>query len=154
MPRKKNTASVQAAAVKKAPVNEQKAPIVTPEEKAAVTASNTVMVALNRTSGILFDVPGGRRVLIHGNAENLRGKEKGILPIGAFGLTQVDAADWAYIEKTYHGMEIFKNGLIFAQKSKGDAMAAADERKDTRNGLEPVDIDSANTAPLEMSGAL
>lgn len=117
-------------------------------QKAA--SGNTVMVALNRTAGILFNVPGNRQVLINGNAAHLRGKEKGVLPVGAFGLTEISSDDWAYIKKTYSGMEIFKNGLIFAHGSKGDSLAEADEKKDTRNGLEPVDVETTNTQPLDV----
>lgn len=116
---------------------------------AGAAGGDTVMVALNRTSGILFSVPGGRQVLIHGNADGLRGMEKGVLPVGAFGLTEVSASDWAYIEKTYGGMELFKNGLLFAQKSRADAQAEASEKKDTRNGLEPVDVNATATRPIE-----
>ncbi len=92
-------------------------------------------------------------MLIEGNAASLRGKEKGVLPVGAFGLTRVNADDWAYIEKTYGPhMEIFKSGLIFAQARKADAVDEADERAELRNGLEPVDVENdpkAQTEPLE-----
>ena len=77
----------------------------------------------------------------------------GGLPVGAFGLTRVNADDWAYIEKTYGPhMEIFKSGLIFAQARKADAVDEADERAELRNGLEPVDVENdpkAQTEPLE-----
>lgn len=46
----------------------------------------TVTVALNRATGIQFLMPDGRRVVINGNAVDLRGREKGVLPVGAFGL--------------------------------------------------------------------
>ena len=71
----------------------------TAPETAQATKTDTVMVALNRTTGITFPMPDGRKVLIEGNAASLRGKEKGVLPVGAFGLTRVNADDWAYIDK-------------------------------------------------------
>lgn len=125
----------------------------TAPETAQATKTDTVMVALNRTTGITFPMPDGRKVLIEGNAAGLRGKEKGVLPVGAFGLTRVNADDWAYIEKTYGPhMEIFKSGLIFAQARKADAVDEADERAELRNGLEPVDVENdhgAQTEPLQ-----
>lgn len=124
-----------------------------PETASQATKADTVMVALNRTTGITFPMPDGRKVLIEGNAANLRGKDKGVLPVGAFGLTRVNADDWAYIEKTYGPhMEIFKSGLIFAQARKADAVDEADEKSGLRNGLEPVDVENdpkAQTEPLQ-----
>ena len=125
----------------------------TAPETTQATKTDTVMVALNRTTGITFPMPDGRKVLIEGNAASLRGKEKGVLPVGAFGLTRVNADDWAYIEKTYGPhMEIFKSGRIFAQARKADAVDEADERAELRNGLEPVDVENdpkAQTEPLQ-----
>ena len=125
----------------------------TAPETVQATKADTVMVALNRTTGIMFPMPDGRKVLIEGNAAGLRGKEKGVLPVGAFGLTRVNADDWAYIEKTYGPhMEIFKSGLIFAQARKADAVDEADERAELRNGLEPVDVENdpkAQTEPFQ-----
>ena len=119
----------------------------TAPETTQATKTDTVMVALNRTTGITFPMPDGRK------AASLRGKEKGVLPVGAFGLTRVNADDWAYIEKTYGPhMEIFKSGLIFAQARKADAVDEADERAELRNGLEPVDVENdpkAQTEPLQ-----
>ena len=112
------------------------------------------MVALNRTTGIMFPMPDGRKVLIEGNAAGLRGKEKGVLPVGAFGLTRVNADDWAYIEKTYGPhMEIFKSGLIFAQARKacgrGRRKGGAAPRPGTRGRSQGAD----RTAP-EQGGVL
>ena len=126
-----------------------------PVEKAADRSgrADTVMVALNRASGIVFPMPDGRKVLVEGNAASLRGKEKGVLPVGAFGLTRINAVDWASVEKTYGPhMEIFRSGLIFAQARKADAVDEADERAELRNGLEPVSVEEARTKPLESAG--
>lgn len=124
-----------------------------PESPARTPKGDTVMVALNRATGIEFPLPDGRKVLIEGNAAPLRGKDKGVLPVGAFGLTEVNADDWAYIEKAYGPhMELFTSGLIFAQKRKADAADEADERAELRNGLEPVDAENdpkARTEPLQ-----
>lgn len=109
--------------------------------------ANTVTVALNRATGIRFPLPDGRAVLINGNAAHLRGREKGVLPVGGFGLTTIAADDWAYIKKTYGRMEIFENGLIFAAERKADAAAEAAEKANLRHGLEPVDPEKTATRP-------
>ena len=111
----------------------------TPEVK-LVSKNDTVFVALNHPQGIAFGMPNGRRVEIQGNAVRLRGKEKGVLPVGAFGLTRVDREDWEYIQKTYGSMPIFKSGLIFARDSKSDAADQAEDHTKTRHGREPVDV--------------
>lgn len=115
--------------------------------------ADTVTVALNRASGIAFSLPDGRRVRVAGNAFHLRGKEKGVLPVGGFGLTEIAADDWAYIEKTYGPhMEIFKSGLIFARTRKADAMDEADEKRDLRHGMEPMSAETLGTESYDGAG--
>lgn len=128
-----------------APAAIEAAKTETQAAKAGGTA--TVAVALNRATGIQFAMPDGRKVLVNGNAANLRGKEKGVLPVGAFGLTIIPSADWDYIKKTYGGMEIFQNGLIFASERKADAMDEAAEKAELRHGIEPVDPENTATTP-------
>lgn len=127
---------------------ESAAPVVNSEPTPAPSAADTVVVALNRASGIVFPMPDGRRVTINGNAAHLRGKEKGKLPVGAYGLTTIARADWEYIKKTYGpSMKLFESGLIFAADRKADAVDMADERAELRHGLEPVDPEKTQTKP-------
>lgn len=127
---------------------ESAAPVVNSEPTPAPSAADTVVVALNRASGIVFPMPDGRRVTINGNATHLRGKEKGKLPMGAYGLTTIARADWEYIKKTYGpSMKLFESGLIFAADRKADAVDMADERAELRHGLEPVDPEKTQTKP-------
>lgn len=108
----------------------------------------TVVVALNRVQGIDYPMPDGRVVSIAGNAEGLRGQEMGVLPVGAYGLTEVREDDWLYIEKMWGETPLFKNGLIFAStKGEKDAKAEAKNREDLRNGMEPVDPERSATKP-------
>ena len=107
----------------------------------------TVTVALNRATGIQFLMPDGRKVVLNGNAVDLRGREKGVLPVGAFGLTTIAAEDWDYIKRTWGRMEIFENGLIFAAARKADAADEADEKAELRHGLEPADPEKTPTRP-------
>lgn len=115
--------------------------------QAAAPAADTVVVALNRASGIVFTLPDGRRVTINGNAHHLRGKEKGILPVGAFGLTTIARADWEAIKKIYGKMKLFESGLIFAAERKADAVDMAEERAELRHGLEPIDPEKTQSKP-------
>jgi len=100
---------------------------------------STVCVALNRALGLKFRMPDGRIVEIAGNGQSIRGQSMGVLLTGAYGLTTIDAKDWAYIKKTYGGQKIFKNGLIFATGSENDSKVEAHNRESLRNGWEPID---------------
>jgi hypothetical protein len=142
--RNKNKAPAQARA-------QNKADNMAGKNSAFDSAGNKVAVAFNHPQGIKFTVPGGRAVVINGNATHLRGKEKGVLPAGAFGLTLVDADDWEYITKVYGRMQIFKSGLIFAQDSRARAEDEAEEKRELRHGREAVDPAATNTEPV--SGA-
>ncbi|MDR2947118.1 MAG: hypothetical protein LBV79_10280 [Candidatus Adiutrix sp.] len=128
----------------------QTAPL-TPAETAPQTApvsADMVTVAYNSPQGMLFTV-NGKEILINGNASGLRGKEKGIIPIGRYGYTRIAAADWAAIERVYGSMAIIKNGLMFSEKSKDRAEDRAEERAETRHGREAVDPESTATTEAE-----
>lgn len=122
-------------------------------DEAPALKGDSVFIALNHPQGIAFKMPNGRRVEIKGNTAHLRGKEKGVLPVGAYGLTQVGRDDWEFIQETYGGMAIFKNGLIFSADRKADAADEAEERAETRHGREPVDVETTNTEPADLNGA-
>ena len=113
---------------------------------------DTVFVALCHPTGIqfLFD-NGKRRVKLNGNAANLIGEPKGVLPQGGFGLTEIARSDWEEILKTYGNMEIFKNGLCFAHEKKADVRAEADEKAELRHGREPIRIEDVKTEPVNSS---
>lgn len=132
---KKNTAATIATAAENAAV-ELSTPAV---EKTATTVSNSVIVALNNPAGITFDLSGNRRVTLNGNAENLRGLDKGHIPVGRFGYSTISRADWNEIREKYGTMRVFRHGLCFAADTLHDAEAEAMEKQDTRHGREPVD---------------
>lgn len=115
-------------------------------------ADGMVMVCLNRPTGIKFNLKGGRTVAISGNAVDLKGKDMGVLPVGAYGMTMVKQSDWEEIKTTYgKSMPIFDQGLIFA---RGDAASAIDEAKDKaelRGGLEPIEPNRAHTKGVQAS---
>ena len=129
----KETGELPVVPVERVP---EPAPVVEPKK---TNVSNSIVVALNYPMGITFDLSKERRVKLNGNAENLRGKDKGQIPTGAFGLTVVDRADWEEIKAKYGTMRLFRSGLIFVSDSKSNAEAEAEEKKETRHGLEAVD---------------
>lgn len=113
--------------------------------------SNKVIVASNFPTRLKFRVStnsGMQEVIIMGNAENLRGKDKGTLPTsGAFGVTVLDREVWESIEKKYANFPAIKNGLIFASDSSATAKSEAINRQDLKNGLEPIDPQKTATKP-------
>lgn len=109
------------------------------EKSPSPDTQDTVCVALNRPLGLSFRLPDGRKVALNGNGAPLAGKEKGVLPVGTYGLTLIKRDVWDYILKTYGEMKVFKNGLCFATNSRAESEQEAASRNDLRNGFEPVD---------------
>ncbi len=114
---------------------------------------NMVTVSYNSPQSMIFPVK-GKEIRINGNAEHLRGKEKGVIPIGRFGYTRIEEADWEAIVAVYGSMSIFKNGLIFAEKSKSRAEDRADEQAEFRHGREPVTEEEMRTKESSKPGEI
>ena len=124
------------------------------QKAGAGSNGNTVVVALCHPHGIQFLLDGGkRRVKLNGNAANLRGQAKGVLPVGGFGLTEIPEADWQAIQAAYGKMEIFTSGLCFASEKRRDVLAEADDKAELRHGREPVDVGALKTQPADMAEA-
>ena len=115
----------------------------------SVSRAGEVVVALNRAQGVTFrlfkDGQEYKRIGIKGSADSLRGERKGIIPVGAFGYTTIDAADWAEIKRQYGSMQIFQSGLIFAAETLNRVEDEAEEKSELRHGTEPVDPKETNT---------
>lgn len=113
----------------------------------------TVTVFYNHPRSIIFTVTDSRgveqKLLINGNATNLRGLPKGILPSpGTYGRTpDVDGELWEAVETKYAKMPIFRNGLIFAVSAGDTAKSELEARKGLRNGYEPIDPKHTRTEP-------
>lgn len=125
----------------------------TAEEAPVQTSGDTVTVCSNYPRDLKFMVPDnfGRQVavVIKGNATNLRGKEKGIIPIGGYGVTTGVPKDaWEWILKHRPDDEFIKKGLVFATTA-AKARAAAKERAELRHGFEPADTKKANSRPYK-----
>lgn len=127
-----------------------------PETEAAEQAASavlgggdTVVVALCHPHGLTFSLKDGRRVKLNGNAANLIGAEKGVLPQGGFGLTVIRRDDWDAIRTQYPKYELFQNGLCFAHEKKNDTIAEAKEKAKVRHGREPVDTSKTQTDPFD-----
>ena len=112
-----------------------------------------VTVYYNHPRSIIFKITDShgveQSVLINGNATNLRGLPKGILPAaGTFGRTpDVDGELWESVEAKYTKMPIFRNGLIFAVSAGDTAKSELEARKGLRNGYEPIDPKHTRTEP-------
>lgn len=106
-----------------------------------------VCIGANLPHGQTFVLPGGKRVSLNGNAEDLRGLERGILREGVYGLTTVDADDWEEVKKLFGSMVMFRSGLILETDSKADTEKEASKNTKTRHGLEAVDPEKTGTKP-------
>ena len=146
---KKKTQTPAEAPVQEAPVQEAPASRPAPVRK----GGGTVAVALNHPLGMTFDLPGRRRVTLNGSASHLRGREKGVLPEGAYGITVISEADWEYIKKHYGSMHVFRSGRCFARSAQSDVKAMADERKELRHGFEAADPEKGATRPASSREA-
>lgn len=113
--------------------------------KKKVESADTVCVALNYARDIDFPMANGKTIHLNGNATGLRGKEIGVLPVGAFGLTVISKDEWEALQKEWGTMKIFQNGLCFSAGNTQDTQEEAEDRKETRNGLEPVDTKKTRT---------
>ena len=143
---KSTTAKAVKKAVKKAEevVNEfETGDVILADEVEEVVKSDTVTVCSNYPRDIVFEARDNHgklvEILIRGNSSNLRGKGAGVLPIGAYGITMnVPREAWEQISKIYKDDARFKKGLIFATDAR-NARSEAKERKNLRNGFEPIE---------------
>lgn len=142
--------------VKPAPV-EEAAPVV----ETKIEAANVITPRRVQTYTVMFRDPVGIRfriadkngiehvVEINGYAHNLRGLDKGILVPG-WGLTHnVDAELWdAIVEKYGRVLPAFTRGMLKAMPDVRSAEAEAENLKNVRSSLDPVDIDKTHTAEV------
>lgn len=112
-------------------------------------SNDKVIVCLNWAHDLKYRLSKGRTVTLNGSAHKVAEKGKGALPVGEFGMTWVTVADWEELNKTYGKTERFKNGLIFTADDKAMATEEAEERAETRHGLEPVDPKTTKTKKVD-----
>ena len=127
--------------------------VIDTEEPIEEIKNDTVTVCANIPRDCIFEAIDNRgkvqKIRIYGNAGKLRGKEAGVLPVGAFGVTwNVPAKAWEQIKRNFADDPRFKNGLIFATTA-GKARKEAVERKDLRKGFEPIDPKKVKTEKFE-----
>lgn len=120
-------------------------------ETVTKTESDTVTVCLNFPHNVRFMVPDNsgkmQKVVFNGNGNKLRGKARGILEVGKYGLTfGVDRAAWEWIAKHHKDNELIKNGFLFAATA-ATAKAATKERAGLRTGLEPINPKNSHSQP-------
>lgn len=123
----------------------QKAKTAEPVQ-ATTVANDMVCVMLNRPQGIKFAINNGKTtVVINGNAVNLKGQPKGILPIGGYGMTMVPRDQWEEVKRLYGRIAFFKNGLILEAEDKASARDMSEDHAELRNGFEPVAVGEGGT---------
>ena len=142
--------------VKPAPVEEAATVVET-----KVEAANVITPRKVQTYTVMFRDPVGIRfriadkngiehvVEINGYAHALRGLDKGILVPG-WGLTHnVDAELWdAIVEKYGRVLPAFTRGMLKAMPDVRSAEAEAENLKNVKSSLDPVDIEKTHTAEV------
>lgn len=124
------------------------------KESPITTEGETVVVCSNYPRDLKFMVPDSRGkyqpIVIKGNAVNLVGRDKGIIPIGAYGITTGVPKDaWDWVMKNRPDDEFLKRGLVFAS-TPANARKEAEERSNLRHGYEPINPSRAgNSAPVQ-----
>lgn len=115
--------------------------------------ASTVHVRANLPRGHVFLLKNGKEVHINGNANHLIGLEKGILPIGQYGVTELPTADWEAVKSEFGNTKLLKSGLVFAQDTAAKARDQATEQAELRHGLEAADKNAGRTQEAERDAA-
>lgn len=132
-------------AAKAAEEKKVKAQAINSANRAVIDTSDTVTLCLNYPQDLELAIPTSKgtieRIILRGNNAHLRGKEKGINPVGAYGVTpNVPRAAWEWFCKNYPEFWLIKEHLLFCatKDDKYSVEAETDERKALRNGFEPA----------------
>lgn len=122
-----------------------KAASINSANRAVIDTSDTVTLCLNYPQDLELTIPTSKgtieRIILNGNNTHLRGKEKGINPVGAYGVTpNVPRAAWEWFYENYPEFWLIKEHLLFCatKDDKYSVEAETDERKALRNGFEPA----------------
>lgn len=126
-------------------VQKVKAQSINSANRAVIDTSDTVTLCLNYPQDLELAIPTSKgtieRIILNGNNTHLRGKEKGINPVGAYGVTpNVPRAAWEWFCENYPEFWLIKEHLLFCatKDDKYSVEAETDERKALRNGFEPA----------------
>mgnify|MGYP001032383655 CR=1 FL=1 len=132
-------------AAKAAEAKKVKAQAINSANRAVIDTTDTVTLCLNYPQDLELAIPTSKgiieRIILNGNNAYLRGKEKGINPVGAYGVTpNVPRAAWEWFCKNYPEFWLVKEHLLFCatKDDKYSVEAETDERKALRNGFEPA----------------
>lgn len=137
--------AAEAKKVKAAEAKKIKAASINSANRAVIDTSDTVTLCLNYPQDLELAIPTSKgtieRIILNGNNTHLRGKEKGINPVGAYGVTpNVPRAAWEWFCENYPEFWLIKEHLLFCatKDDKYSVEAETDERKALRNGFEPA----------------
>ena len=124
-------------AAKAAEEKKVKAQAINSANRAVIDTSDTVTLCLNYPQDLELAIPTSKgtieRIILRGNNTHLRGKEKGINPVGAYGVTP-------NVPRAASEFWLIKEHLLFCatKDDKYSVEAETDERKALRNGFEPA----------------
>jgi hypothetical protein len=98
------------------------------------------MASSNKTVTVGCKLPHGQHLRLGERRITLNGQNtEGFVAPGGYGLTTIDADDWAALQKKYAGDPAFINELIFAEETKVKAEKKAEKNADKATGLEQID---------------
>ena len=97
---------------------------------------STVTISLKTPSGLSYTHKGKEYTINGWNAESALF----INPVEKAGITTEFPSDvWDAFKAEFKDHDLFKNGLIFADKSENTVKSETKERKGTKSGLEAID---------------
>ncbi|WP_186181709.1 hypothetical protein [Burkholderia gladioli] len=110
--------------------------------------SKPVKVYCKLPHGIAYQMPDGRTVTLVGfyGARRADGSPSGVPGTDTFlgfGVTTVDAEDWAKIVELHGKSAAHVNGFVFAEKDDKSSEAKARENETEKTGFEPYDPNAA-----------
>ncbi|WP_186043037.1 hypothetical protein [Burkholderia gladioli] len=110
--------------------------------------SKPVKVYCKLPHGIAYQMPDGRTVTLTGfyGARRADGSPSGVPgtdTVLGFGVTTVEAEDWAKIVELHGKSAAHVNGFVFAEKDDKSSEAKARENETEKTGFEPYDPNAA-----------
>lgn len=109
-------------------------------------ADKIVILFCNR-QGQKFKLPNGHVVCLAGNAINLMGEARGVLPYGGYSVNIVDKTDWTEVKRLYGKAykAWFDSGKIIEKLSESAAIDRATEGAGDDPGANPVEPEALHT---------
>lgn len=109
-------------------------------------------MAANKTVVVGCKLPHGIHLRLQDRVITLNGQNsEGLVAPGGYGLTTIDAEDWANLQKKYFDKKAFLDGLIFAEETETKAKKTAEKGADKKSGLEQIDPSKLSEEPGNLT---